>query len=227
MLTLLTATGCRPQAWALCERWMLAQDYPGAVRWLVVDDGGEAQPVNFERAGWLLEVIRPTPRWKPGMNSQARNLLAGLDRLEAGDSLVVIEDDDYYGPGYLSAVESWLQTAELAGECMARYYNVARRIARQLNNRGHASLCSTVMRGAALEHFRKECKPGVQFIDLSLWRNFRGPKVLAETKHVVGIKGLPGRDGIGMGHKENFSGSIDPDGAMLREWIGADAEAYL
>ena len=227
MLTLLTATGCRPQAWRLCERWMMAQDYPGAVRWLVVDDGEEPQPVTFERAGWSLEVIRPTPRWKPGMNSQARNLLAGLDRLEPNDSLVVIEDDDYYGPGYLSAAESWLKRGELVGECMARYYNVARRIGRQLNNRGHASLCSTAMRGAALEQFRKECKPGVQFIDLSLWRNFSGSKVLAETKHVVGIKGLPGRDGIGMGHKESFNGSHDPDGAMLREWVGINAEAYL
>ena len=227
MLTLLTATGCRPQAWALCERWMLAQDYPGAVRWLVVDDGEEAQPVTFERAGWSLEVIRPTPRWKPGMNSQARNLLAGLDRLEPSDSLVVIEDDDYYGPGYLSAAESWLNHGELVGENMARYYNVARRVGRQLTNRDRASLCSTAIRGTALEQFRKECKPGVQFIDLSLWRNFRGSKVLAETKHVVGIKGLSGRDGIGMGHKESFSGLHDPDGAMLRDWIGADAEAYL
>ena len=226
MLTLLTATGCRPQAWRLCERWMMAQDYPGAVRWLVVDDGEEPQPVTFERAGWSLEVIRPTPRWKPGMNSQARNLLAGLDRLEPNDSLVVIEDDDYYGPGYLSAAESWLKRGELVGECMARYYNVARRVGRQLNNRSRASLCSTAMRGAAIKQFRKECKPGVQFIDMSLWLNFKGPKVLKETKHVVGIKGLPGRGGIGMGHKETFIGAQDPDGALLHEWVGEDARYY-
>lgn len=44
---------------------------------------------------------------------------------------------------------------------------------------------------------------------------------------VVGIKGLPGRGGIGMGHRDNFRGTDDPCGALLREWIGEDAEAYL
>lgn len=227
MLTLLTATGCRPQAWSLCERWMLAQDYPGAVRWLIVDDGEVAQPVTFERAGWALEVIRPTPRWEPGMNSQARNLLAGLSRVGAGDSLVVIEDDDHYGPGYLSAVESWLARGEMVGECMARYYNVAAKVGKQLGNRGRASLCSTAMRGAAIEQLRKECKPGVQFIDLSLWANFKGSKVLKETRHVTGIKGLPGRSGIGMGHRKEFGGTHDTDGALLRQWVGEDARFYL
>lgn len=227
MLTLLTPTGCRPQAWALCERWMAAQDYAGPVRWLIVDDGEDAQPVTFERPGWHLEVIRPEPRWKPGMNSQARNLLAGLDCVSADDSIVIIEDDDYYSPGYLTDAESWLRRGELVGECMARYYNVERRVVRKLNNRGRASLCSTALRGAAIDQLRKECKPGVQFIDMSLWANFKGPKVLKETKHVVGIKGLPGRCGIGMGHSKGFSGEHDPSGAILRDWIGQDAEHYL
>lgn len=205
---------------------MLAQDYAGAVRWLIVDDGEEAQPMTFERAGWTLEVIRPEPRWKPGINSQARNLSAGLERVGAGESLVICEDDDYYGAGYLSAAESWLARGEMVGECMARYYNVAQKVGRQLTNRGRASLCSTAMRGAAIEQFRKECKPGVEFIDLNLWRNFKGSKVLKETKHVTGIKGLPGRSGIGMGHKKEFGGTHDPDGALLRQWVGEDARFY-
>lgn len=74
MLTLLTATGARPQAWAICERLMMAQDYSGPVRWVIVDDGKEAQPVTFERDGWTLEVIRPAPYWRQGQNTQARNL---------------------------------------------------------------------------------------------------------------------------------------------------------
>lgn len=227
MLTLVTATGCRPQAWALCERWMLAQDYSGAVRWVVVDDGSEPQPITFERDGWAVEVIRPVPYWSQGMNSQARNLLAGLGKVGAGDSVVFIEDDDFYGPGYLSAVAGWLKDAEMVGECAARYYNVAQRKGRQLKNEMHASLCSTAVRGNAINFVRSYCKPGVQYIDVHAWAHFRGPKRLHKTKHVVGIKGLPGRGGIGMGHKDNFRGDLDPDGAMLRDWIGKDAEAYL
>lgn len=52
----------------------MAQDYKGPVRWVIVDDGKEAQPVTFQRDDWTLEVIRPTPFWRQGQNTQARNL---------------------------------------------------------------------------------------------------------------------------------------------------------
>jgi hypothetical protein len=45
--------------------------------------------------------------------------------------------------------------------------------------------------------------------------------------HVIGIKGLPGRMGIGIGHRQSFKGQDDPDGLKLREWIGDDAGIYL
>ena len=51
MLTLLTATGARPEAWAICERLMARQTYAGPVRWIIVDAGPEAQPVTLQRAG--------------------------------------------------------------------------------------------------------------------------------------------------------------------------------
>ena len=51
MLTLLTATGARPEAWAICEQLMARQTYAGPVRWVIVDDGPVAQPVAFQRAG--------------------------------------------------------------------------------------------------------------------------------------------------------------------------------
>lgn len=69
MLTLVTATGARPEAWALCERWMLRQTFAGPVRWVIVDDGPEPQPITFRRAGWELVLIRPAPFWRPGQNT--------------------------------------------------------------------------------------------------------------------------------------------------------------
>src|SRR5690606_8566975 len=78
LFTLLSATGARPEAWAICERLMARQDYAGPVRWVIVDDGPEPQPVTFQRDGWVLEVVRPEPYWQPGQNTQARNLAAGL-----------------------------------------------------------------------------------------------------------------------------------------------------
>lgn len=225
MLTLLTATGARPQAWAICERLMARQDYAGPVRWVIVDDGPEPQPVSFQRAAWELIVIRPAPFWRTGQNTQARNLLKGLPAVGASDRLVICEDDDWYAPDWLTHVAGQLERAELVGEQRARYYNIALRRGRQLSNTHHSSLCSTAMRGSALEAFRRSCGQQPKFIDLHLWRHARS-RHLFSGHRVVGIKGLPGRGGIGMGHRNNFSGVDDRDGALLREWIGEDARLY-
>jgi len=225
MLTLLTATGARPEAFALCERWMAAQDYPGRVRWVIVDDGPDPQHVTLARDGWTIEVIRPTPLWEPGQNTQARNLLAGLEVIGEDARVVCIEDDDHYAPGWLTHIDAELDHAELVGEGMARYYNVALRVGRQLNNMLLASLCSTAVRGRAIETLREACQSSERFIDIGLWRLHPSRHVFSGHR-VTGIKGLPGRGGIGMGHRPEFSGTPDPDGRLLREWIGDDAMHY-
>jgi hypothetical protein len=206
---------------------MLAQDFDGPVRWVIVDDGEEPQPITFERPNWEIKVIRPAAKWQPGMNTQAQNMLLGLDAVDSFARLAVIEDDDTYQPGYLGAVNKWLDTEDLVGERRARYYNVHTRRYRQLNNLQHASLCSTAMKGDAIKQFRAECKAAPLFIDIDLWRKFPGSKALYDSKLVVGMKGLPGRSGIGMGHKLDFRGQIDRDGSILRQWAGGVAELYL
>ena len=226
MVQLLTATGGRPQAFALCERWMAAQDYAGRATWIIVDDGPEPTPITKSPKGWLQAVIRPAPFWKPGQNTQARNLLKGIEAIDYRHPLVIIEDDDYYASGWLTKIAAELQHAELVGECQARYYNIATRRGRQLQNNGHSSLCSTAMRGRAIDTLKRVCQTNVKFIDLHLWRKHK-PARLFSGHRVVGIKGLPGRGGIGMGHSEYFKGTDDPDGVLLRRWIGTDAEAYL
>lgn len=225
MLTLLTATGCRPEAWGLCEQWMARQTFDGLVRWVIVDDGERPQPLSFSRPGWELYVVRPRPHWQPGQNTQARNLLAGLAVIGDAESVAVIEDDDWYAPDWLAAVHEALQTAELVGESHARYYNLARGVGRQLANGSHASLCSTAVRGQALKRLRAMCTTHVKFIDINLWR--AGGGRLIGGHRVVGIKGLPGRGGIGAGHRQSFTGTPDHGGRLLREWVGADADRYL
>jgi hypothetical protein len=203
---------------------MAAQDYSGRVIWVIVDDGQEFQPVTFERDGWSLVHIHPEP--KPGINTQARNLLAGLDAIPDDARLVIIEDDDYYAPDWLTKADTELDYAELVGECQARYYNVANRCGRQLQNREHASLCATAMRGPAINKFRNLCSQSQKFIDMNLWRDHANKKIFRGHR-VTGIKGLPGREGIGMGHRRTFRGQNDPRGTLLHEWIGKDAELYL
>jgi hypothetical protein len=227
MLQILTATGARPEAWRLCERYMRRQDYEGPVRWIIVDDGEHPQLCGFERAGWCLEWVRPLPRWAPGDNTQARNVLAGLALVDPVAPLVIVEDDDWYAADWLTTCARELRDAELVGEMCSRYYNVATRVARPLTNRSHASLCSTALRGPAVAVLRDCCRSREKFLDLALWRA-RGPrKRLFNGGRVVGIKGLPGRAGIGIGHRATFQGLPDAAGKILRNWIGADAGGYL
>jgi hypothetical protein len=224
MLTLLTATGARSAAFTLCERWMAAQDYAGTVRWVIVDDGPEPQLVTLPRSGWSVDVVRPAPLWSHGQNTQARNLLAGLDLVGADERVVFVEDDDWYSPDWLTHVAGHLEYAELVGERRSRYYNVATRRWREMGNTGHASLCATALRGRALNTLRQVLRTHRTGIDMRLWHQHRS-RHLFDGHRVVGIKGLPGRGGVGVGHRKDF-GAPDPDGRVLRQWIGDDARAY-
>ena len=224
-LQLLTATGARPEAWALCQRWAARQTYTGRVTWIIVDDGPIGQRVEPMPDNWQQVVIRRAPYWQRGQNTQAANLLRGLEAVDPALPLVIWEDDDWYAPDWLTTVAHALQNAELVGENMAYYYNVAHRKWRQMHNTHHASLCATAMQGAAIETFRRMCKQHHKFIDIELWRAHRSRHLFAGHR-VVGIKGLPGRGGIGSGHDSNFRGQADANLVKLREWIGSDADAY-
>jgi len=222
VLQLITPTGERPEAWALCERWALRQTYRGPVRWVIVDDGREPQPVRFSRDGWSVEVIRPKHRWAPGANTQRENLLEALARIDMSLPVVCWEDDDYYTADWLDVAADALSRVELIGSAPNRYFNVrsGRRI--QHTNRNHASLCATAMRGKALRDFRAMVERGWRIYDISLWRReFQGRREIVAGDYVTGIKGMPGRGGIASGH-----GMTEGQPGELRDWIGEDATHY-
>lgn len=224
MMQIITPTGDRPAAWKLCQWYVARQTYTGPVVWHVVDDGVEPMPVEFARDDYMLTVHRLQP---VDGNSQSRNMRHLLRQVDPRHPVVIWEDDDWYAPDWLATVAEIMRHGELVGEMQSRYYNVAVRRARQLRNSQHASLCSTAVRGYAVDALMRACESGTKFIDIELWRHFRRLRHLFGGHRVVGIKGLPGRGGIGMGHSADFQGDADPQGALLRRWIGVDAEAYL
>lgn len=199
MLSVLTPTGDRPDAFADCIEMMRAQDYRGPVRWVVVDDGHEMTPTP-EIEGWEVVHLRPFPRWRKGQNTQARNLLIGLHHVT--DRVVVVEDDDSYAPWWLSRCDAWLDAADLVGEAPSLYRHLNGR-EKNMGNTEHASLCSTALKGPAIADLRRVCREQLKFIDMRLWRDFAGSKRIhpPEPRGVVGIKGRPGRPGIGIGHR--------------------------
>lgn len=200
---------------------MLRQDYAGPVRWVIVDDGETPQPITFARDGWTLDVVRPEPFWQPGQNTQSRNLAAGLDVIGPDERVQTLEDDDYYDAGWLSAVSRWLETHDLVGESYARYFNVATGQGYAHRNNQHASLCATAVKGAGLVALRSAVKRRQKFIDVDLWQTFKGSKKLHRADLTVGIKGLPGRGGIGAGHRADYGQRMS-----LRDWLGEDAAIY-
>jgi hypothetical protein len=219
VLTLLTPTGTRPEAWALCERWMARQTYAGSVRWIVIDDGIEPQPMTFCRAGWELTVIRPTQKWRMGENSQARNFREGLKLIGPDARVAVIEDDDHYAPGWLERVDHELRDFDLVGQGWNCYYHVKTGATRINDNDKHASLCASAFKGGALKVFRTQCERGPRLIDAALWRHC-SRRHCFKARLVIGMKGMPGRAGIAGGH------NLDGEPFDLREWIGDDALAY-
>lgn len=221
----LTPTGNRPEGLALLGEYLNAQTYDGPMTWIVVDDCDPETRVPAVRDGIEIYIVRPPWRWRPGMNTQARALRAGLEMVPETSALFVLEDDDIYLPMTLLDGLRALQTHDLVGERTSRYYNVSSRRWRALRGKIHASLASTAMKGAAIEHFRAICSNGQKtMLDVNLWKSFDGSKRLLDSANVVGIKGLPGRPGIGIGHRRRF-GAPD-DGSKLREWAGDYAAYY-
>lgn len=220
MITVITPTGSRPEQLALCDRWMQQQTMQ-EFRWIVLDDCQPASPVPV-RAD---KVITPDWVWKLGDNTQHRAMLALIEEAGADGPIVVAEDDDAYTPHYLQHMADLLQDADLVGESNALYYHIPTAHYRRMENRKHASLCSSAFAGGAIDQLRRECRKKSRMIDHATWDNFRGKKALVETTYSVGIKGLPGRQGIGIGHRLP-RGIRDAGHYVLMKYLGDDMLAY-
>lgn len=224
-LTLLTPTGGRPEAFALCERYMARQTFADW-KWVVVDD---CRPETNCTMGQT--VIRPDRLWLPGgLSTQNRNLLLALEQVQT-EFVVIIEDDDWYGTKHLETLCGYLEKFATVGELPSRYYNVKYRLFRIMPPSGHASLCQTGFRAEMLERVKIVCELNSN-TDVLLWHqvySMGAPSNLYFGNRVVGIKGLPGRPGVGIGHypTQRLTHWIqDPGLKTLTEWIGEDVELY-
>lgn len=224
-LTLITPTGGRPEAFALCERYMARQMFTDW-EWIVVDDCNPTTECTMGQ--W---VIHPDTFWVPGgPHTQNRNLLLALEQVNT-EFVAVIEDDDWYGPKHLETLCKHLEKATLVGELPSCYYNVKNRMFRVMPSSGHASLCQTGFRAELIPRMKVVCELNSD-TDVLLWHQVRSMGVSSKQyfgNQVVGIKGMPGRAGAGIGHYPKIRPSHwTPDTWMktLTEWIGKDAELY-
>jgi len=202
MLKLITPTGERPEAFEKCVEYMKTQDYSGPVTWIIVDDGRQPLDIPADIPKWEILHIRPEPLWERGKNTQARNISEGLKYVEASDHILIIEDDDYYAPWWLRTCNLWLNSHDLVGEApsMYKHLNGAEKM---MNNKDYASLCATGLRGNAIDTLHRVLERTPKVIDVNLWRNHntKTKKIYPYNGGVIGIKGYPGRPGIGVGHR--------------------------
>lgn len=226
MLTIVTPTCDQPTGMRLAELFMQRQTVQPD-EWIVVDDG--IKPARLSMGQVHVKRVRE-PGCTPAQ-SLCRNLLAAIPFVR-GDNIVFWEHDDYVAPTHLETIVGMLtDQILLAGDDQQRYYNVAHRCWRFFDNVG-ASLCQTGMRRELLPTFEaaaKLClKVAQSHVDFTLWQAVPAhQQALRRTDTVVGIKGLPGRPGLGIGHRPSGPKWIpDPDLAKLRALIGEDAAIY-
>lgn len=225
LITLITCTGSRPEAFARCEYYMARQTYKGPLQWIIVDDGTEPTPVI---PADYKEVYRPEELWREGINTQRPNMNLALKHVR-GDFILVIEDDDWYHPDFIRSYSDLLSRFPLVGEGKADYYNVASQGYKQIDNYYHASLCQTGLRKELLPVLYNAVNSGQLYFDIQFWNTCAGSHVqrciFMDKKLLVGIKGMPGRGGIGVGHRTKDC-MYDPGWNKLKEWIGDDSKFY-
>lgn len=236
MIALITPTGGRPRQTNLCAKFMKHQDYEGKVLWIIVDDVDpittDCIPSDF-KGDWTICKIFPEPKWHDGIsNTQSRNLIVGLDMVSKYEveAIFIIEDDDYYSPQYLSTMMEKMKGFDVAGQMCTVYYNPVFRGWMRNANWKHVSLFQVAFTPKMINLFTTSCLMKRAFIDMAFFRLMgKDIKVnLFDGKDLaIGIKGLPGRTGIGMGHRAEVKMARDPDFAKLKELIGDDYMYYL
>lgn len=228
---IIVPTGERPETFKLCEKYLQRQTFKN-FDLLIIDDGENETEVNIPA-----QVIRPHIKWKPGDNTQRRNISLALDYIEHSgkkyEFLGFMEDDDWYSPTYLQNLMLQRDSFDLIGESNVYFYLFRQQKWRPMQNKNHASLCQTIFRSTLLPIFKEAVKSDKKYIDIEFWRLAKARNIkwfhYEESKHCVGIKELPGRKNIGTQENNTYFNDWreDVNFSKLRELIGEeDCKAY-
>lgn len=241
MITFITPTGDRPLALKLCAEFVTSQITDEKIQWIIVDDSVNGDHDVYRHQMSIIQACEKRDisllhigrQAKPeellpgkGAMSLAQNLLQAIPRVE-GDRILIFEDDDWYSPARTAIHLKWLENHDIVGPIWQPYYNLEQITARVFRNRG-SSLCSTSFRASLLPLLEQVCKScyerNFKGIDYEFWKFAKEQGYSCyisenKTHHCIGIKRLPGRMGIGIGHQgKRFV--PDKNFKLLREWVG-------
>ena len=230
MIVLITPTGGREKQIQLCAKWMKEQTYTGSVLWVIVDDCSPRTTdfISSEfKEDWTIVKVYPKPVWEQGQNTQSRNLQAGLNAIPKNvdiSSIFIIEDDDYYKAKYLEIMTIMLESYDLCGETNTFYFNPKYNAGRRNHNNKHSSLFQTAFTPNLISEFERILINNIKFIDIELFKLKVKINLFTGLDLAVGIKGLPGREGIGNGHK--LTTYHTQNNIRIEQLIGEDAKYY-
>lgn len=229
-LTLITPTGDRSLAFALCQNWIRKQTLQPD-QWIVIDDGRmPTKPFICS-----MQYMRREPQPGDPHHTLLLNLKTALPLIR-GDKIIIIEDDDYYAPKYIETMSAKLDEHEIVGIGRAKYYHLFSGGYYRHRNMRHASLAQTAFRKSFLSEFEELLNSTDNYLDFQLWgkvkRSGREFIFIDDNESLyVGIKGLPGRQGIGIGynpkHRIYKQHSHDVSREILKKWIPEDYEIYM
>lgn len=244
-LTVITCTGDRPEAFGLIRKWISHQTVQPD-QWLVISDGRN----KMKDIPPDCHYIRREPRPDDPQHTMILNLQEAVKHV-TGDFIIIMEDDEYYAPGYIQTMVSKMEKHEVVGIGRSIYYHLPSGKYLKDCNIDNASLAQVAFRRSFLPEFTNLLN-GDQYVDMRIWRhvgqvdklrwneqdtemmervvNGRGYIFDDGENHIyVGLKGLPGREGICWGHKENhlhYKLRDTQNRDVLRSFIGDDVKHY-
>lgn len=222
--TVITCTGDREICLNLLTKWMDCQTMKPE-RWLIVDDG--KTPISQEIMDMFpkfVEYIRREPVVGEPQFTLNLNMLKALSNVKE-EKIIFWEDDEYYAPRYIETISKNLDSFDAVGVGKSRYYYLPSFKYYVHNNMDHASLAQTAINYNLIDKLIEFSSGNDPFIDIKIWqyvfasslkKNLIDDNINNQFLY-VGMKGMPGRSGIGSGHRG--IGRFDSHQLMLKKWI--------
>lgn len=229
IVSVVTCTGFRPEALALCQKFIESQTYKGKIQWIVIKDENTPNTLKSSKRNITIEEYLGPKMWEPDYNTHRGNMELAMKKV-AGEYLFIFEDDDYYAPEYIETNLDILQHVYAVGHTNAKYFHIKLPGWKELHNYRHASLASTGLSKWGYPFMLQAINSGDLYFDRVLWGTLiekKKPIALIDELNIsVGMKGMPGRDGITPSHRELRDYFLDHSLLKLKEWIGEDYKLY-
>lgn len=173
---LLTPTSGRPQHLRMVNYYLGEAPWDS---WVVATDCPEDEATNTGQ-----NIVRRQRAEPENTNTVVQNVLAGLDVIPINSKVIIIEDDDYYGEGYVELMSDMLDHVDLVGIDRYWIYNLAFRKKMFRNISDSCPLAATSFNYTPsikeqLARIGEDCiRRGDPYLDASIWNGLAADRAI-------------------------------------------------